>query len=108
MRNDTYESLIGAALLGDDKQKTDSMRQITCKLAASTRMFCDCGEVLDQQTVHVLEMVHRETGKESTLTACCKSCAEKQGAKLQQIVRLHGAEYEVFWTTWQARIDISG
>jgi hypothetical protein len=42
------------------------------------------------------------------LTACCKSCAEKQGAKLQQIVRLHGAEYEVFWTTWRARIDIGG
>jgi hypothetical protein len=53
-------------------------------------------------------MNHRETGKESTLTACCKSCAEKQGAKLQQIVRLHGAEYEVYWTTWRARIDISG
>ncbi len=104
----TYENLVAAALLGDDKQKADSMRQITCKLAASTRMFCDCGEVLDQSTVHVLEMVHRETGKESTLTACCKVCAEKQGAKLQQIVRLHGAEYEVFWTTWRARIDISG
>ena len=104
----TYEELVGAALLGDDKAKTNSMRQITCKLAASTRIFCDCGEVLDQQTVHVLEMNHRETGKESTLTACCQSCAEKQGAKLQQIVRLHGAEYEVYWTTWRARIDISG
>jgi hypothetical protein len=104
----SYEKLIGAALLGDDKAKTDSMRQITCKLAASTRMFCDCGDILDQSTVHVLEMVNRETGKESTLTACCKSCAEKQGAKLQQIVRLHGAEYEVYWTTWKARIDITG
>jgi hypothetical protein len=104
----TYEELVGAALLGDDKAKTDSMRKVTCKLAASTRMFCDCGEVLDQRTVHVLEMVHRETGKESTLTACCKVCAEKQGAKLQQIVRLHGAEYDVFWTTWKARIDIAG
>jgi hypothetical protein len=104
----TYEKLIGAAILGDDKEKTDSMRQITCKLAASQRMVCDCGDILDQKTVHVLEMVHRETGKESTLTACCQSCAIKQGAKLQQIVRLHGAEYEVFWTTWRARIDITG
>ena len=104
----TYENLVAAALLGDDKQKAESTRRITCKSAASTRMVCDCGDILDQQTVHVLEMVHRETGKESTLTACCKTCAEKQGAKLQQIVRLHGAEYEVFWTTWRARIDIEG
>jgi len=104
----TYKNLVAKALLGDDKQKVDSTRQITCKLAASTRMFCDCGEILDQSTVHVLEMVHRETSRESTLTACCQSCAEKQGAKLQQIVRLHGAEYEVFWTTWRARIDITG
>jgi hypothetical protein len=104
----TYEELVGAALLGDDKQKADSTRQITCKLAASTRMFCNCGEILDQSTVHVLEMVRKEDGKESTLTACCKACAIKQGAKLQQIVRLHGAEYEVFWTTWRARIDIGG
>jgi hypothetical protein len=104
----SYEELVGAALLGDDKQKADSMRKVTCKLAASTRMFCDCGEVLDQSSVHVLEMVHRETGKESTLTACCQTCAIKQGAKLQQIVRLHGADYEVFWTTWKARIDIGG
>jgi hypothetical protein len=104
----SYENLVAAALLGDDKQKADSLRQITCKLAASTRMVCDCGDILDQSTVHVLEMVRKEDGKESTLTACCKSCAEKQGAKLQQIVRLHGAEYEVYWTTWQARIDITG
>jgi hypothetical protein len=104
----SYENLVAAALLGDDKQKADSLRQITCKLAASTRMVCDCRDILDQKTVYVLEMVHRETGKESTLAACCKSCAIKQGAKLQQIVRLHGAEYEVFWTTWKARIDISG
>jgi hypothetical protein len=104
----TYEKLVASALLGDDKAKTNSMRQITCKLAASQRMVCDCGDILDQSTVHVLEMVRKEDGKESTLTACCKSCAEKQGAKLQQIVRLHGAEYEVFWTTWRARIDIGG
>lgn len=104
----SYEKLVGAALLGDDKAKTDSMRQITCKLAASQRMFCDCGDILDQQTVYVLEMVRREDGKESTLTACCKACAIKQGDKLQQIVRLHGAEYEVYWTTWRARIDIAG
>tara|TARA_R110000868_G_scaffold394052_2_gene665257 strand:- start:10 stop:330 length:321 start_codon:yes stop_codon:yes gene_type:complete len=104
----SYENLVGAALLGDDKAKTDSMRQITCKLAASTRMVCDCGDILDQSSVHVLEMVRREDGKESTLTACCQSCAIKQGDKLQQIVRLHGAEYEVFWTTWRARIHITG
>lgn len=104
----SYESLIGAALLGDEDAKNKAMRRVTCKLAASQKMFCDCGSILDQKTVHVLEMTHKETNKESTLTACCKTCAEKQGAKLQTIVRLHGSEYEVYWTTWNARIEITG
>jgi len=108
MRNDTYEALIGAAILGDNEAKSTAMRRVTCKAAASQRMFCDCGDILDQKTVHVLEMTRKADGKESTLTACCKSCAEKQGEKLQQIVRLHGSEHEVYWTTWKARIDISG
>jgi len=103
-----YEKLIASALLGDDAEKAKVLRRITCKSAASTRMFCDCGEILDQKTVYVLEMNHKATGKESTLTACCKACAIKQGKKIQQIVRLHGAEYEVYWTTWQAQIDITG
>ena len=104
----SYESLIGAALLGDDAAKAKSMRRVTCKAAASQKMFCDCGSILDQKTVHVLEMKRKGTEHENTLCACCKACAEKQGAKLQQIVRLHGAEFEVYWATWNARIEITG
>ena len=104
----SYESLIGQALLGDDDAKATAMRRVTCKAAASTRMFCECGSILDQKTVHVLEMTNKTSHEESTLAACCKDCAEKQGPKLQQIARLHGAEFEVYWTTWKARIEITG
>ena len=69
-----YEQIIGQALLTGDHDK--ALRQITCKTAASTRMFCGCGNILDQKTVCVVEIVHND-GKEQTIAALCPECYAK-------------------------------
>ena len=53
-----YEEIIGQALLTGDHDK--AMRQMTCKLAASHRMFCGCGAVHGQKKIHVVEIIHAD------------------------------------------------
>lgn len=104
----SYESLIAKAILGDDKDKADAMRQTTCKLAASQTMFCQCGHILDQKTVHVLEVIDVATNEEKTLAACCPDCAKYHATKLETIARVQKEQNRYRWQTWKRAIDIEG
>lgn len=64
---ETYEELIGTAMLNPD-QKSDSLRRIECKLQASARITCDCGNILDQKTVTLIRVDRKTAG------AMCPAC----------------------------------
>jgi hypothetical protein len=86
-----YEEIIGTALLTGDHDK--AMRRITCKTAASTRMFCGCGNVLDQKTVCVVEIIHAD-GKEQTVAALCPDCWwTKNKAAIENVAKKSAANY---------------
>ena len=76
----TTENTIGDHLLGKiDNEQAD--RQITCNIAASHSITCDCGAVLDEQTVCVLQHLesnHRvKDGKDwSCIATCCPDCQD--------------------------------
>ena len=108
-----YEQIIGTALLTGDHDK--ALRQITCKLAASTAMFCGCGNVLDQKTVCVVEIVHND-GKEQTIAALCPDCWTKNLPAIENVARKATADYIeagqeppiVRVATWQQFIIVKG
>jgi hypothetical protein len=104
----SYETLIAKAILGDDKDKETSARQITCKAAASHMMVCQCGHILDQKTVHVLEVIDVATNEEKTLAACCPDCAKSHAVKLETIARVQRETNRYRWQTWRRTIDIEG
>lgn len=108
-----YEKIIGTALLTGDHDK--AMRRITCKTAASTRMFCGCGNILDQKKVHVVEIVHND-GKEQTVAALCPECFAKNLPAIENVAKKAAADYVaagqeppiVRVATWQQFIVIKG
>jgi len=79
-----YEQIIGQALLTGDHDT--GMRRTTCKLAASTAMFCGCGDVHDQKQIHVVEIVHND-GTEQTIAALCPSCWTKNKAAIETVAK---------------------
>ena len=85
-----YEKIIGTALFTGDHDK--AMRRITCKTAASTRMFCGCGNILDQKTVCVVEIVHND-GKEQTVAALCPDCYAKNLPAIENVAKNAAADY---------------
>ena len=105
---DSYESLIAKAILGDDNDKADAMRQTTCKLSASTKMFCECGHILDQKTIHVLEQITIETNEEKTLASCCPDCAKRHSIAVATIARVQAGTFRFVWQTWKKTIQIEG
>ena len=85
-----YEQIIGTALLTGDHET--GMRRTTCKLAASRAMFCGCGNILDQKTVCVVEIVHND-GKEQTIAALCPECWTKNLAAIENVARKASKDY---------------
>lgn len=66
---DTYEEMIGRAILGDEQEKEKQLNRVECKLQASHRMFCKCGNILDQRTVEILR-----DDKGETIAVYCPEC----------------------------------
>lgn len=85
-----YEQIIGQALLTGDHEK--AMRQMTCKLAASHRMFCGCGAVHDQKKVHVVEIIHPDK-REETIAALCQECYGKNLPGIASVAKKATADY---------------
>jgi len=108
-----YERIIGTALLTGDHDK--ALRRITCKTAASTRMFCGCGNILDQKTVCVVEIVHND-GKEQTIAALCPECWTKNKAAIENVAKKAAKDYieakqeppVVRVATWKQFIIVKG
>lgn len=89
-----YEKLVGAAILADNQPAKDrAMARITCKMFASTKMFCGCGAIHDQKKIHVIEIV-APNGKETTIGALCPKCFEAQRPVIVEVVRKARTEYE--------------
>ena len=79
---DPMEDIIANAMMGD---KDAGLRQMTCNIAARSYIQCpECGGVLDQKTVHVIE--NSETDK--TLAACCPECYEQYRDRVDSIEHL--------------------
>jgi hypothetical protein len=94
MSDREYENLVGAAILATDtKTKDRAVARLTCKMAASTAMFCGCGNIHDQKKIHVVEIVE-PTGKERTIGALCPKCYDVQRPVIVEVVRKAKAEYE--------------
>jgi hypothetical protein len=85
-----YEQIIGTALLTGDHET--GMRRTTCKLAASTAMFCGCGAIHDQRRIHVVEIVHND-GKEQTIAALCPECWKKNEPAIERVAKKATADY---------------
>jgi hypothetical protein len=108
-----YEQIIGQALLTGDHDT--GMRRTTCKVAASTAMFCACGAIQDQRKIHVVEIVHND-GKEQTIAALCPECWAKNEAAIQRVAKKATADYVaakqtppvVRVATWNRFIIIKG
>lgn len=106
-----YEEIIGTALLTGDH--ATAMRRTTCKLAASTAMFCGCGAVHDQKKINVVEIVYADNS-EKTVAALCPVCFAKQEPTLQTTVDKVAKEYRdsdqkpphIRVATWSKSINI--
>jgi hypothetical protein len=85
-----YEKIIGQALLTGDHDK--ALRQITCKTAASHRMFCGCGAVHDERRIHVVEIVHAD-GAEQTIAALCPECWTQNKTAIENVAKKAAADY---------------
>lgn len=108
-----FEQIIGTALVTGDHDK--ALRQIACKTAAITRMFCGCGAIHDQRKIHVIEIVHND-GKEQTIAALCPDCYAKNAAGIASVAKKAAADYVaakqeppvVRVATWKQFIIIPG
>ena len=67
----SFESLVGAALLGGDAEK--SLCRISIKSAVVSRISCRCGAVLDQQTAALLH-VGSISGDGPAVAVLCPDC----------------------------------
>lgn len=94
----TYEKLIGDAIQDPTKQQR-SMDRVECKLRASYQMFCKCGTVLDQRTIHVLYNIKLDKND----GACCKECSSMIEAYIQK----NKVEAPFEWITWKGRKKIN-
>jgi hypothetical protein len=108
-----YEQIIGTALLTGDHET--GIRRATCKLAASTAMFCGCGQIHDQKKIHVVEIVHND-GTEQTIAALCPECYAKNEAAIGNVAKKATRDYieagqkppVVRVATWKEFIVIPG
>jgi len=72
----SFESLVGAALLGGDVDR--SMCRWSVKSAVVSRITCRCGAVLDQQTASLLH-VGPISGDGPAVAVLCPDCLDSCG-----------------------------
>ena len=94
---DPMETIIGQALMSGDMER--GKRQAICNMAARTKIFCSCGDVLDQRTVQVLEL-HHPDGKEQTIAALCLKCRKAYDAKITELSKAK-PDIKVVWISWK-------
>ena len=65
---DPAEDIIAQALMSGDHER--GMREMTCNVAARTKIHCQCGRVLDQENCIVVE--REDTG--AVVMVYCPMC----------------------------------
>jgi hypothetical protein len=84
---DSFEKMIGEAILGTDEDREASERRLGVKMAVMRAMFCKapgCGRCLDQSSAALIEFwsAHLDRGVHCTgepdqgLTVVCQRCVE--------------------------------
>jgi len=103
----SFSKMVADAMFADGDERTDIERQITCKMAASHNIMCECGNILDQSTVCVLEREWTD-GRTSHVVTCCPSCRVPADAKLREILGRKTSDGQEIvegtfsWLTWDS------
>ena len=71
----SYEQMIGRAIMGDDADKDTQMRRVDCKMYASQKIFCECGDVHDQKKIQILR--NHEGAIQGVVCRKCRTRAEE-------------------------------
>lgn len=106
-----FGNLIAEAILEgrDSKAAKEAERKIACKLAASIRVLCPCGNVLDERTVCVLERV-REEGSNSTVLVACPTCKPLMDKEIRRMITEKDKlteEGSFLWLSWDAQEPVA-
>ena len=83
-----WGAMIGAAII-DPARKAEMQRKAEVKRSVESRIFCDCGAILDQQTAVCLveEQCH-------VRSVCCQKCMAAELRKsLRKITKRYGTEH---------------
>jgi hypothetical protein len=109
----SFSNLVAEAILAPEGSaaREDASRRMTCKLVASTHMLCACGNILDQQTVCILERTW-DDGHKSHTVQCCPSCRATADDHLRKLLsrKMPGGgdvvEGTFAWLTWDAQEEV--
>ena len=95
----SFEGMIGRALLGDNEEKELQLIRIDCKSYAMQKMFCDCGDILDQKRTNILRDAN---GKDKAV--CCDNCraASMKKLKVKDLPALTGWT----WANWSGSSEL--
>lgn len=88
----SVDSLIADTILGNTTPE-DSARRIGVKLAVQRRIFCECSQILDQNSAELWNRNGRAVG------VVCPDCGQKLRARLATIPGYSGDDYTV--DTWE-------
>ena len=94
MKTESYEGLVGRAIIGTPNEKVLAMVRVTCKMNASYKVTCVCGSILDQKKIICVE-IHADD-KETPVTAMCPKC----WPAFQDALRKNGVKPGVKVVTW--------
>lgn len=98
MKTESFEGLVGRALIGDAKEKDIAECRIACKLGAQHRITCTCGDILDQKRTVVFEF--RGTEDDKPVLTCCEQCADR----FIEALKTTGAKPGLYVQTWKGSL----
>jgi hypothetical protein len=96
MRTESFEGLVGRALIGDPRERDIAECRIVCKSAAMNGITCKCGDVLDQKTTVLFER------DRAPFKVVCHRCAEKLANALKAPEFKGESKYAAF--TWNGTV----
>ena len=99
-----FGDILAMAMLAPEgsQERQDAERHMECKLIAANQMLCPCGDVLDQETVCVLQWA--DTGK--LVAAVCPNCRGVAELPLVKQYRENRLPADLVWLTWDAREQV--
>jgi len=99
----TSEKIIADRILGKTDDKTAD-RQLTCNIAASTKMVCSCGSILDQESVEILQQEVED--KWRCVSVLCGFCKPSRESSIADAAKTIGKPFR--WLNWKGSVGING